>query len=234
MAKADVHGMEDEILYLVETDINNPKIYELLKSLAYIYVRQNGYNKGYFGVEDVCHDVAADIYLKLRSGHQITKFMSYIGTCLKLSYVKNQKKLEHETIDTNDDPRLHEGLINMCAGSAKSSLLDMIRVQQSMFLNNIDAIIRSTLEKTKFKSGSKDWMTIYTNVCLTLYYGKPTYFRIAPHLKRYIPIIINQFKKEFYNSSTNNQLFNDNDYELDLLYDNQNNDDNSYYNANKT
>ena len=200
----NVLKIEQRLTHLVDTDINNPEIYELLKQLAKIYIYTNKYTYGYQGVDDVCHDVAADVYMSLLNGKRIGAWIYYIGKMIKLTYVSRQRKIEHEVIETDGNPQLRHAVERMCSGSHVSTLEELNSVNRNVVLENIDIIIRKTLSKTKFKEGSKDWLLLYMNVSLTLYNTligrrktKKCYFRLPEHLKCYIPIIINQFYIEF-------------------------------------
>ena len=46
IAKLSVKEIETRLDYLIETDIHNPEIYELLKTLATIFIFQNKYVYG--------------------------------------------------------------------------------------------------------------------------------------------------------------------------------------------
>lgn len=200
-----VKKIEDRLNYLVEFDIKNPQIYELLKQLASIFIYQNKYMYGYHDIQEVCHDVASDLYMKVLKGTRVKAWIYYIGTCIKRSYVPNQRKVEHEIIDTSGNPALKNAVTNMCTSATQSIISDMDHLQRSLFLDNIDNLIRVTLSHTKFKSTSLEWLSLYTNVSLNLYRIITTtqktfeysYLRLENHLKPYVKIIINQFYKEF-------------------------------------
>ena len=138
--------MEERITELVENDINNPEIYTLLKQLAYICIYQNKYVYGYSDIESVCHDVAADTYMRVLQGKTtVTKWMYYIERSIQLSYINNQRKVEHEIINTREPSgdekykRLkpvvdEDAIISMSAGSAFSINNEFDRVKKTMFL----------------------------------------------------------------------------------------------------
>ena len=60
------------------------------------------------------------------------------------------------------------------------------------------------MSHTKFKEGTKEYLAVYTNVCLNVINDMDdveyNYVRIDDHLKPFVKIIISQFKKEFRNS----------------------------------
>ena len=101
---SNILEMEKRLDELVSNDIYNEEIYTILKDLAYIYIHQNKYTTGYNGIEDVCHDVASDIWMSVIGGRKIKAWMFYIGKMIKISYIQNQKNIEHEVIDVSDDP----------------------------------------------------------------------------------------------------------------------------------
>ena len=199
----NVKEIEDRLNELVATDIENEEIYVLLKRLAYIYINQNKYTFGYNGIEDVCHDVAADVWMSVLNGREIKAWIYYIGKMIKLSYVKRQRNIEHEIIETSDDPVLAENVKRMCASSAMSCTKDFDIMIRNTLMENIDSIIYETMTQSKFKANTKEWLAVYTNVCLNLINdidGKPySYIRIEEHLKPYVQLCINQFKKNFRN-----------------------------------
>lgn len=223
-SKQSVKEMEVRLTHLVETNIHDPEIYELLKKLAAIYIFQNRYVYGYSDVDAVCHDVAADTYMRVVTGKtHIEKWMYYIGKSIQLSYISNQRKVEHEVIETEGNPELQKAVIRMCAGSSKSISDDFNSVHKISFLENIDSLIRQTLNSSKFKSKSKDWWTLYTDLCLSLYYDKPIYFRTPPKLKPYVELLIHQFRESFLTSEFAEYTYNEEGEDLPglIFYDEQ-------------
>lgn len=223
IAKLSVKEIETRLDYLIETDIHNPEIYELLKTLATIFIFQNKYVYGYSDIESVCHDVAADTYMRLLSGRtKITHWIYYIGRSIKLSYITKQRSVEHEVINTESDPNLQKAVIDMCAGSSKSITKDFNHVFRVSFLENIDVLIRQTMNESKFKSDSKEWWILYTDLSLSLFYDKPIYFRTPNHLKPYVLLLIHRFRELFINSEFMEPVFDeDDDLPTLLFYDEQ-------------
>ena len=217
--------IESRLTELVETDNKNPEIYKLLKQLASIYINQNKFVYGYNGIDEVCHDVASDVWMSVLQGRKIYAWMYYIGKMIKLSYVPKQKSLEHETIDIQDDPHLKENIKYMCAASSISCSKEFDDMQRRLMLQNIGGIIYETMQQIKFQEGTKEYLSIYTNVCLNLLRvldgDKPTYFRLQPHLQPYVQIVIEQFKKNFRNSGFTDSIMDnvDEDIELQLIAD---------------
>lgn len=217
--------IEKRLTYLSENDPENEEMYHLLKSLAGIYINQNKFVYGYNGVEDVCHDVAADVWMSVLAGKRIHAWIYYIGKMIKLTYVSKQKKLEHEVIDTDNDPVLRENIKRMCAGSYISCTKDFDDMERRLVLENLSRMIEYTMQHTKFKHGSKEWLSVYTNVCFNLINdldGEPRkYFRIEQSLIPYVGIIIEQFKKDFRNSGFNDSIMDgvEQDLEMSLIAD---------------
>ena len=217
--------MEQRLTYLAENDPRNEEMYVLLKKLAYIFINQNKFYYGYNGVEDVCHDVAADTWMNVLNGRKIYAWIYYIGKMIKLSYVPNQKKIEHEIINTETDPHLREKVKRMCASSSMSCTEEFDKMQRNILLDNIPSLIEQTMSKTKFKKGTKEWLSLYTNVCLNLLReidkDKPFYFRIAPNIEPYVEIVMEQFKKEFRNAGFTESIMDnvDADLEMQLIVD---------------
>lgn len=221
--KMTVKDIEARLDYLADFDIHNPEVYELLKQLAAIFIFQNKYVYGYSDIDAVCHDVAADTYMRMLSGRtKITHWIYYIGRSIKLSYITQQRAVEHEVITTEDNPELQKAVIDMCAGSSKSINNDFNHVFKVAFLENIDALIRQTMNGSRFKSESKEWWILYTDLCLSLYYDKPVYFRTPPYLKQYVPLLIRRFRELFVNSEFMEPVFDeDEDLPTLLFYDEQ-------------
>ena len=148
-----VPQIEEKITKLVETNINDPEIYSLLKQLAYICIYQNKYVYGYSDIEAVCHDVAADTYMRVLQGKtSVTRWMYYVEKSIQLSYINNQRKIEHEVINTREVENANDknfkgtvdedAVISMSAGSAFSINNDFDRIKKTIFLKNIDSLIR--------------------------------------------------------------------------------------------
>lgn len=200
-----VPQIEERLSYLAVNDVRNPEIYDLLKQLASICIFQNKYIYGYSDIESVCHDVAADTYMRILQGRtEVTRWMYYVERSIQLSYINNQRKVEHEVINTQETEETgkkvkpivdEQAVMDMSASSAYSINKEFNRVKKSIFLDNIDSLIRQVLNNTKFKHGSKDWVSLYTSVTLSLYNNKLTYFRMSPEVKPYVRLVIVMLKK---------------------------------------
>lgn len=215
--------MEDRLNYLVKNDIQNEEIYVILKNMANIYINQNKFFCGYYGVEEVCHDVAADLWIRVINGATVNSWMYYIGKMIKLSYVTNQKNIEHEVIDVQNDPELSESIKRMCASSSLSNVKDFDDMERNLMLDNIPSMVRDVMNHTKFKPKTKEFVAVYSNVCFNLYNDLNNkdykYFRIPDVLHPYVNIIIEQFKKEFRNSGFTDSISDnvENDLEMQLV-----------------
>ena len=196
--------IEERLNELVATDVMNEEIYILLEKLARIYVYQNKFVTGYTGVNEVCHDVAADLWLSVINGRVIKSWMYYIRKMIKLSYISNQRRIEHEVIETDNDPILKQNVKYMCAGSALSCKKDFDNMERNLVLENIGDMILDTMSRTKFKKGTKGFMMLYTNVAINLvrdFDKEPyIYFKLDENMEPYVQIIIEQFKRDFRNS----------------------------------
>ncbi|MBO7212435.1 MAG: hypothetical protein J6V44_15750 [Methanobrevibacter sp.] len=213
--------IEKRITELVEMDIMNEEIYVLLKKLAHIYINQNKFVYGYSGVEDVCHDVASDVWLAVINGRVIKSWMYYIGKMIKMSYVANQRRIEHEVINTEYDPSYKYNIKVMCTGSSMSCIKDFDNMERNLVLDNVAGMILKTMSKTKFKPGTKEYLDLYTNVCINLVRELDNedyiYFRIDNHIKPYVQIVIEQFKKDFRNSGFTESIADNVDDDLEML-----------------
>lgn len=212
--------MEERLTFLTENDPYNEEIYKLLKKLAYIYVNQNKFTYGYNGIDDVCHDVASDIWMSVLSGRKIKAWIYYIGKMIKLTYVTKQKCLEHEIIDTEDDPTLRDSIKRMCASSSMSCTKEFDSMQRGLFLENINSLIEESMKHTKFKRGSKEYLALYTNVCINLVREaegkKPVRFRIDDSTYQYVDVVMKQFKKQFRNSGFRESIMDNVETDLEM------------------
>ena len=217
--------MESRLDELVKTDIRNEEIYTILNNLAHIYINQNKFYFGYNGIDEVCHDVAADVWMSVIEGRIIKSWMYYIGKMLKLSYIPSQKSLEHEIIDVNGDPDLSDTIKQMCAGSSMSFTREFDDMERNLMLDNIGSMIYNTMHHTKFKPKTKEFLLLSCNVSLNLYNDllgyEYEYFRLPDTLKPYVGIVIEQFKKDFRNSGFTDSIADgvENDLEMQLTSD---------------
>lgn len=222
---SNILEMEKRLDELVSTDIYNEEIYKILKDLAYIYIHQNKYTTGYNGIEDVCHDVASDIWMSVIGGRKIKAWMFYIGKMIKISYIQNQKNIEHEVIDVSDDPNLKDTIKNMCASSSISCIKDFDDMERNLMIDSVPGMIRETLNHIKFRPHTPEWNQIHCNVCLNLlreiYGKKPVWYRIENYLKPYVETAIEQFKKDFRASGFTESISDnvDEDLEFQLIAD---------------
>ena len=216
-----VKELEAELTDLVENDIDNENIYHILVKLANTYIQQNKYVYGYQGISEVCHDVASDVWIAVRNGRKITSWMYYIGKMIKLSYVPNQKKIEHETIYTDSEPLFVENIKRMCTSSAMSSDTDFDTMERSFILDNIPNMIKDTMKHSKFKYGTKEWDDVYTNMTFNLLReldGEDSkYFSIHDSLKPYVKFAVEDFKNSFRNCGFASGFMDDVQVTRDLL-----------------
>lgn len=196
-----VKELEAELTNLVENDIDNEEIYKILVRLANIYIQQNKYVYGYQGINEVCHDVASDVWMAVRGGRKITSWMYYIGKMIKLSYVPNQKKIEHETIYTESEPIFVENIKRMCTSSAMSSETDFDTMERSFILDSIPNMIKDAMKHGKFKYGTKEFDDVYINMTFNLLReldGEDAkYFNVNQSMKPYVKVAIEGFKNSF-------------------------------------
>ena len=218
---ATILGMEERLDYLVENDPENEEIYKILKNMAYIYIHQNKYITGYNGIEDVCHDVASDTWMSVLGGRKIKSWMFYIGKMIKLSYVGNQRKIEHEVINTDNDPNFNHNIKLMCAGSSISYTNEFDEMERNLVLENIGSMIKAAMKNTKFKEGSYEYQILHCNVCINLLKEienqEYQYFRLRDDLKPYLHIILEQFKKDFRNSGFLESISDNVDEDLEMM-----------------
>ena len=148
--------------------------------------------------------------------------MYYIGQMIKLSYVPNQKELEHEVIDVNGNPVLQDNIRLMSSGAYTSFINDFDTMERNLLLENVGYLISDTMKQIKFKPGSREYNAIYTNVCLNIVREldgeKPIYFRIEEHIIPFVDVAIEQFKKNFRNSGFMETLYNSVSEDLEMQY----------------
>ncbi len=220
-----IMGIEERLNLLVDTDIQNPEIYELLKKLAAIYINTNKYSYGYHNIDEVCHDVAADLWVQLIAGKRVHAWIYYIGKMIKYSYVIKQRKIEHEIIDVGDNVALEEGIKRMSTASFTSCINDFDTLNRKIMLDNIDGIVCDTMKYSKFKKGTKEYSLVFMNLCINVVrdFDKdpPIYFRIDNSLKPYVNIALAQYKKLFLNSGFTSSIMDGvrEDLELRLIAD---------------
>lgn len=195
------------------TDATYTEMYNLLNKLAHIYIHQNKFLYNYNGVDEVCHDVASDLMLKVLDKRvEVHAWMYYIGSMIKLSYIPAQKKLEHQVIEAQDNPVLVQTIREMSSGAYTSFINDFDLMQRSLLINSVGGIIYDTMQQNKFKRGTKEYNSIYLNVCLNLVREldneNPTYVRIDQNIKPFVNSTIAQFKKNFRNAGFADTIYN--------------------------
>ena len=130
-------------------------------------------------------------------------------------------------IFANYNTIMRESVKLMCAASAISCMNDFDNMQRNLFLDDVGTVILQTMETTKYKKGTIEWLSLYTNVCLNLIKeldGKPRkYIRIKKELEPYVDIIIEQYKRKFRNCGFNENLVNIDDLDLRMTIYNDDN-----------
>lgn len=224
----NVVKLEERLSYLTENDKYNPEIYEILKKLAKMYICQNGYTSGYTQIDDICHDVAADYWMKVINGLKVRVWTYYIGKAIKLTYINKQRKLEHQVFDARDNPKLRETIERVSASAHFSTIEEMNKVDKMVILDNIYLMIDSAMKKTPFRCGSPEFLAIRTNVCIILNsrmrgvsVAKYKYFRIKEQYIPWVNYVIAIFESELLESGFSEDLIADTGDSLSIVNDEQ-------------
>ena len=104
--------IEKRLTQLQSEDRTNPEIYDLLVTLIGNMLKSQNWMLSPIDFDNVTHDVAADLYMKVYTGDYTVEYWRAIAyKMLKFTYVKKQRKLAMtETFDTGGDPIKKEQL----------------------------------------------------------------------------------------------------------------------------
>lgn len=189
---------EDELTRLVNEDKTNPVIYQTLHDLAFNYlfnVLKPGSSK--YDYDIIAYDIAADIFMRIQKGAEITYWTNYIAHSIKCYYLADyERKNWSVIINTTKDSVLEQNILESCLGIRQSDYSKIEDILTEIYLADFEPIIKNVMENTKFNFNSSDRLNLQISVTLTLIKGKPTYFRIKDDLKPYVNIIINQIKTQ--------------------------------------
>lgn len=204
--------IEKRLNYLQETDRTSPEIYELLVELTGNMLKSQNWLLSPIDFDNVSHDVAAELYMKVADGTytiQFWKAMAY--RLIKFTYVKKQRKVAMtQVFDTEFDPIKKEMIYQACASCINDNEKDMIISENKAFLSDIRVIIENVMKESKFNPNSSEYLGLYTSVALSLLYNEDKYFHIPDKLKPYVHILSQQVKSQIADSG----MFN-----MDAQYD---------------
>lgn len=184
---------EQKLKDLIEKDRNDEQIYTYLKALTVA-----GCAKAKFGltptdIDEVSHDVATDLFLRVRQGLTVEYWRAYINRLLYTNYVQKQRNSHFsEIFELKDNPELEDSLYRASASSGLSDN-DMARRRQNYdYLLNIKRVIYRCVNGSRYPMGTPDGLALYTSVSLSFYYGKETYFKLRPEVKPFVHIVMRQ------------------------------------------
>ena len=194
--------IEKRLNELQDTDRTNPEIYELLVELTGNMLKSQNWLLSPIDFDNVTHDVAAELYMKVADGTYTIKFWKAMAyRLIKFTYVKKQRKIAMTQIfDTEHDPIRKEMIYQTCASCINDNEKDMIIAENKAFLSDIKQVILSVLNNSKFNSNSSEYLGLYASVCLTLLYNEDKYFHVSDSIKPYVHILAQQVKSQIADS----------------------------------
>ena len=189
--------IEKRLTQLQSEDRTNPEIYDLLVTLIGNMLKSQNWMLSPIDFDNVTHDVAADLYMKVYTGDYTVEYWRAIAyKMLKFTYVKKQRKLAMtETFDTGGDPIKKEQLYKTRASCINDNGRAVAIAENKAFLKTIPKVIDNIMKDSKFNTNSSDYMSLYTSVALTLLYNEDKYFHVKDDLKPYVHIIAQQVKE---------------------------------------
>lgn len=185
---------EDELTQLIQTNVNNERIYQLLHDIAFNYL-YNVLKPGsiYYDYEMIACDVAADLFLRIKNGTRIEHYTSYISRILKLYYLKLYENNNWSVIiDSSNNANLEQQIQTCCMGKRNDDTAYIENILTGIYFGQFESIITETLQESKFKFVSSDRLNLELSILLTLTRKKPIYFRLKDDLKPFVQLTINK------------------------------------------
>lgn len=193
--------IEIRLTQLQDEDPTNPEIYELIVQLTGNMLKSQGWILSPIDFDNVTHDVAADMFMKVSSGYYIRTWKAFAYRLIKFCYVKKQRDLANPQIfDTNFDPTRREAIYRTCTSYLDSFERDREIVENKQFFSDIQSIIKDVILNSKFNENNSNFLALYTSVILTLLRNEDTYFHVSDGLKPYVHIFAQQVKKSIADS----------------------------------
>ena len=194
--------IEKRLNELQDTDWTNPEIYELLVELTGNMLKSQNWLLSPIDFDNVTHDVAAELYMKVADGTYTIKFWKAMAyRLIKFTYVKKQRKIAMtQVFDTERDPIRKEMIYQTCASCINDNERDMVVSENKAFLLDIRALIESTMNNSKFNPNSSEYLALYTSVALSLLYNEDKFFHVPENLKPYVHILSQQVKSKIADS----------------------------------
>lgn len=156
--------IENEIKAMIAEDVNNPKIYDKIYRLVYLYLKRKhllSYEQDYV---EVAHIGATDLYLKAYKGNPVYSWLGYISLAYR-AYIRQYRKLyRSEIIDTTGNDELQEAIINMSSASMRQEERDYEKTLNQIYISNINSTIIEILEYSKYF----EYTSRYYNAMLTI------------------------------------------------------------------
>jgi hypothetical protein len=194
--------IEKRLNYLQETDRTSPEIYELLVELTSNMLKSQNWLLNPIDFDNVSHDVAAELYMKVADGTYTIKFWKAMAyRLIKFTYVKKQRKVSMtQVFDTERDPIRKEMIYQSCASCINDNEKDMIISENKAFLLDMRLIIEEVMNNSKFNPNSSEYLGLYTSVVLSLLHNEDKYFHVSDNLKPYVHILSQQVKSKIADS----------------------------------
>lgn len=186
-----LYEYEQSIKDMVDENPQNPKIYEYLQQMIYMFLRRKNVGGSERDIEEVSFSIAGDIWIKILSGERYNRYIGYLNKTYH-DYFRDYyiDKKYSEPYDPSYDMKVIGGEID--------NPQRFLEVIDKLYLEQIELIVDDFFESgCKYTYGSRAWVNLKLSLVLSMYRQELVNYHLTSDQFAYLKILIVRFHEKF-------------------------------------
>lgn len=172
MAKKNILALERKVKELFENDKSNPELYLAIKDLAEAILVVKGMAYNYIEADEISHNLASDLFMKLQEGFVVWKWTKYIWMRLynyRSSYINETRSTELYVEDLVDLDKMK----HIVFPQAEATFNGYNFYELESVVKSLPVRIKEIYDKyVRYKLESDEYTKIWMSIMLTVNYNK--------------------------------------------------------------
>ena len=199
VASVVISDIEKKLTEICETDPSSEELYENLRILAAKLLISRRIASNASEVDEMSHDLAALVYLKVRNGKEIKFWAAYMGRALQSElsrYLRVSTKQIFEVGDKLNKKEFIERYYNQAlVFNQQQDTIEATEVLKTLS-NILDDVFSTTCRYTK---DHPNYINLKISVYLSLAHKKIVYFNIRDdYEKQYVDVLVKLTKRQIF------------------------------------
>lgn len=182
-----LYEYEQRIKLLVESSPQDPKIYEYLQRMIFMFLRRKAVGDDEKDVEDISFTIAGDLWMRIIDGERFSRYLGYINKIYH-DYFRGYyiDKKYNEPYDPSYDMKVIGGEID--------NPRRFQEIINKIYLERIESVIDDFFESgCKYAYGSRAWINLKLSLTLSLYRQTLVNYHLTSDQFAYLKILIVRF-----------------------------------------